>query len=66
MQLFEVAIIKKAKTAEDGTCMEAKILLPPTAIVATSSQNAAFKAIQSYITTEINIDEHEVLVRPFK
>ena len=65
MPLFEVAILEKPteKEAEDGQVE--KLILKPTAVIASDIQSAGIVAVLDNEGLDINRDRMQVIVRPF-
>lgn len=65
MPLFEVAILERPtkKEAEDG--VSEKLILKPTAVLATDEQTAAVNAVLDNKDIKVDRARMEILVRPF-
>ena len=65
MPLFEVAILERPTSKDEDEGATEKLILKPTAVIASDEQTAAVAAVLDNPDIKVDRSRMEILVRPF-
>lgn len=65
MPLFEVVILEKPTKKQEKDGELERIVLPPTAVVASDEQSAGFSVVMDNVDLQFDKKRMQVLIRPF-